>query len=215
MTAGPKVAALVWATLLVAELGAPVSQALAQGAGIYACIDARGRKLTSDRPIPECVDREQRELNPSGSVRRTVGPALTSHEQVALEAQQRKARDEIHRQQEDRRREKALLSRYPNQLAHDRVRAASLVQVDEVIKTAQDQLTELRVQRKKLDVELEFFKGNPAKTPASLRRQVEQGDAGIAAQQRYISDQLTEKNRLNAQFDAELIRLRVLWSGGS
>ncbi|HET7868163.1 MAG TPA: DUF4124 domain-containing protein, partial [Burkholderiaceae bacterium] len=30
------------------------------GSGIYSCTDARGRRLTSDRPIIECLDREQR-----------------------------------------------------------------------------------------------------------------------------------------------------------
>ena len=35
---------------------------------IYTCIDAQGRRITSDRPIPQCLDREQRELSRSGIV---------------------------------------------------------------------------------------------------------------------------------------------------
>ena len=38
----------------------------AQVGGIYTCTDANGRKLTSDRPIPACLDREQNVLNPQG-----------------------------------------------------------------------------------------------------------------------------------------------------
>ena len=37
---------------------------------IYTCVDANGRKHTSDRLIPECALRDQRVLNPDGSVRR-------------------------------------------------------------------------------------------------------------------------------------------------
>ncbi|WP_432214584.1 DUF4124 domain-containing protein, partial [Salmonella enterica] len=44
-----------------------MSPAWAQG-GIYTCVDAKGRKLTADRPILDCIDREQKELNASGQV---------------------------------------------------------------------------------------------------------------------------------------------------
>lgn len=44
--------------------GAP---AQAQSSGIYTCIDAQGKRHTADRPIPECLDREQRLLNRDGS----------------------------------------------------------------------------------------------------------------------------------------------------
>lgn len=47
-------------------------------------------ELTADRPIVECLDREQRELSPSGTVRRVVGPTLTEQERAAQEVQRRK-----------------------------------------------------------------------------------------------------------------------------
>jgi hypothetical protein len=53
--------------------------------GIYTCVDAKGRRITSDRPIIECIDREQRELSPSGTVRRKIGPSLTAMERAAVE----------------------------------------------------------------------------------------------------------------------------------
>ena len=68
--------------------------ASAAAQSIYSCTDARGNKLTSDRPIAECLDREQKELNPSGSVRRSVAPSLTAVERERIEAQQRKEAEE-------------------------------------------------------------------------------------------------------------------------
>jgi hypothetical protein len=184
---------------------------LASAQSIYTCVDAKGRKITSDRPIPECVDREQRELNPSGSVRRSVGPTLSAAELASQEENHRKVVAENIRRNEDKRRDKVLLARYPDKAAHDRVRAESLVQIAEVIRTARQQIEDLRRQRRQIDVEMEFYKGNPAKAPATLRRQLEDNIASIDVQQRFIGDQESEKNRVNARFDEELARLNPMW----
>ena len=78
--------------VLLATLGADLAwaQAPSPSGGIYTCVDRNGRRLTADRPIAECLDREQRELGPSGIVRRQIGPSLTEHERAAQEAQRRK-----------------------------------------------------------------------------------------------------------------------------
>ena len=47
-------------------------------AGVYTCVDAKGRKLTSDRPIYECADRTQQEMTTTGTVKRVIGPTLTA-----------------------------------------------------------------------------------------------------------------------------------------
>ncbi|MBI3368521.1 MAG: DUF4124 domain-containing protein, partial [Burkholderiales bacterium] len=39
---------------------------------IYTCIDDKGRRLTSDRPIAECLAREQQVRNRDGSVKQVV-----------------------------------------------------------------------------------------------------------------------------------------------
>ncbi len=182
---------------------------------IYTCVDAKGRKITSDRPIPECMDREQKELNPSGSVRRSVGPTLSAVELAAQEENHRKAVAENVRRNEEKRRDKVLLARYPDRASHDRVRAESLVQIAEVIRTARQQIEDLRRQRRQIDAEMEFYKSNPAKAPAVLRRQIEDNIASIDAQQRFIGDQESEKNRVNARFDEELARLSPMWQASA
>ena len=50
---------------------------MAAAQSIYTCVDSKGRRLTHDRPIPDCIDREQRELNSNGTVKRAIGPTLT------------------------------------------------------------------------------------------------------------------------------------------
>lgn len=116
---------LACACLLFGVLGS----AVAQTRSIYTCTDAKGRRLTADRPIAECNDREQRELAPNGRLRRTVGPTLTAAESAAKEAQDRKAAEEAQRVAEEKRQQKLLVVRYPNQAAHDAERARALANV--------------------------------------------------------------------------------------
>lgn len=115
---------LACACLLSGALGAALAQT-----GIYTCVDASGKRLTADRPIAQCADRVQHELNPSGTVRRIVGPAPTAAERAAKEAQERKDLEQSQRLAEERRMQKLLLIRYPNQAAHDADRARSLANI--------------------------------------------------------------------------------------
>lgn len=180
--------------------------------GIYSCTDAKGRKLTSDRPIPECLDREQKVLNPSGTVRTIVGPSLTGPERAALEARQRREAEERVRQAEEKRRERALLTRYPNRATHDKERNEALSQISVVRQAALNRVKELERQRKELEAELEFYAQDPARVPPSLKRLVDENAQSMAVQQRFIAEQDAEMERVNARFDEELARLQQLWA---
>ena len=180
--------------------------------GIYTCIDGQGRKLTSDRPIPECLDREQTVLKPSGTVAQKVGPSLTAAERAQVEANERREAQERSRQLEEHRREKALLARFPNRAIHDKERSEALEQVAAASQAARVRLAELELQRKKLDAEMEFYRKDPSKAPQSLRRQVEESTQNMNAQKRFMADQEEETKRVNARFDEELVRLRQLWA---
>ena len=199
--------------VLLATLGADWARAQAPGTsgGIYTCVDRNGRRLTADRPIAECLDREQRELGPSGIVRRQIGPSLTEQERAAQEAQRRKEAEARARELEERRRERALTARYPDKATHDVERAAAIQLVDDVTATAEKRLVELAQQRKAFDVEMEFYKKDPSKAPMSLRRKIAENEESIAEQQRFIAGQDQEKRRVHQRFDVELAQLRRLW----
>ncbi|MEK9951760.1 MAG: DUF4124 domain-containing protein [Curvibacter sp.] len=205
---------LVGVVLTAGLLGSWGLQALAQAVpgGIYTCTDAQGRKLTSDRPIRECADREQLLLNPSGTVRAVIPPTLTGPERAVQEARQRREAEERARQAEERRRERALLVRYPNRATHDKERAEALAQISVVRQAALNRVKELQRQRKELDTELEFYVKDPSKVPPSLRRLADDNEKSLAVQERFIADQNAEIVRVNARFDEELQRLQPLWA---
>lgn len=186
-------------------------QAVAQGR-IYTCTDAKGRKLTSDRPIAECNDRVQNEVSPSGVVRRQIQPSLTAEERAAEEVKARKAAEARAREAEDRQRERALLDRYPNRAAHDKERATALAPTDEAFKAASTRSAELEAQRKRLDEEAAFYKRDPNRLPPALKRQIEDNALQAAAHKRSLGGQDEERKRINARFDDELDQLRRLWA---
>lgn len=204
----------VWimGAVVLATLGCDAAWAQAvPAASIYTCVDRNGRRLTADRPIAECLDREQRELSPSGITRRQIGPSLTEHERAAQEVQRRKEVEVRNREIEERRRERVFTSRYPDKATHDIERFAAIQLVDDVTATAERRKAELKDQRKALDVEMEFYKRDPARAPMSLRRKIAENEDGIAEQMRFIAGQDQEKRRVNQRFDLELAQLRKLW----
>jgi hypothetical protein len=180
--------------------------------GVYTCIDAKGRKLTADRPIAECTDREQKILNPSGTVKAKVGPTLTAQERADLEAKEKREIEERNRTADEKRRDRALLIRYPNKGVHDQERQEALAQIGVVIQAAKNRLDELAKQRVAIDEEMEFYKKDPSKAPAYVRRQQEENIQSQAVQRRFIGEQDAEVKRVNARFDDELVRLRQLWT---
>ena len=178
---------------------------------IYTCVDAKGRTITADRPIPECMSRTQRELSRSGLVKRQVEPSLTAHEQAAQEEKDNLAADIRAREAEEKRRDKALLQRYPTRAVHDQERAAALMQIDEVIKASSKRRGELASQRKAIASEFEFYVKDPSKAPASLKRRMEENESSVLVQQKFILDQEQEKKRVNFRFDEEIVKLKPLW----
>lgn len=198
------------ATVLALVLTGALGSAMASS-GIYTCVDGKGRRLTSDRPIAECIDREQKELNTSGTVKRVVPPSMTGPERAAAEERERKLAEERQRLEEEKRMRRALLTRYPNAGVHDMERAKALKTASDAAAGGQRRVAELQDERRKLATETEFYK-TPDKWPLKLKRQIEQNEQETATQQRYVLTQEEEKKRINARFDEELARLKVLWA---
>lgn len=181
-------------------------------AGVYTCVDAKGRKLTADRPIPECIDREQKVLNPSGTVKARVAPTLTAKELADVQEKEKRDIEERARAADEKRRDRALMIRYPNKAVHDQERSEAISQIGVVVQAANHRLVELTRQRVAIDQEMEFYKNDPSKVPAYVRRQLEENTNSQAVQRRFIGEQEAEIKRVNARFDDELGRLRQLWT---
>ncbi|HEV7912157.1 MAG TPA: DUF4124 domain-containing protein [Albitalea sp.] len=197
--------------LLALGLSIAVAAPSAGGPTIYSCIDASGKKLTSDRPIAECANREQRLLNPDGSVKRLVPPTPTADEVADAEARERQGLADRAAQQDAIRRDRNLMVRFPNESAHNKARAKALDDMRNAVQLSEKRLGVLAIERKPLLDEAEFYVGKPM--PLKLRQQLDANDAATDAQRSLIQNQQSEVIRINTLFDAELARLKKLWAG--
>jgi len=180
---------------------------------IYSCIDVHGHRLSSDRPIPECLSKDQRLLNRDGSLKAVVPPAQSPEEKARQEAGKRQAEQIRLAREAEARRDRALLARYPDQDTHDEARARAHEPVARHIEAARRRLAELEVDTQALASEREALGKKPM--PQAMRARVAANEGAIEAQRTILRDQEAERERLSLQFDAELARLRALWAGAA
>jgi len=179
--------------------------------GIYTCIDDTGRRLTSDRPIAECMAREQRVLNSDGSLKAIHPPALTPDERAEHEVREKRAAEARAAQADAVRRDRNLMARYPSEAPHRKAREAALDGVRLALRASELRLADLAAERKPLFDEAEFYKGRAM--PDKLKAQIESVDAAVEAQRNAVANQEAELARIQRLYDAELQRLRRLWAG--
>jgi hypothetical protein len=207
-----------WGLALLVALGALVhAHAHAQnarppsGGGIYTCIDDKGNKLTSDRPIAACAHKEQHVLNRDGSIRSVVPPTLTTEERAEREARERQLAEARAAQADAVRRDRNLMQRFKNEEAHAKAREQALEPVKLAIQSTERRLKDLAAERVPLLNEAEFYIGKPL--PTKIKLQLDANEAAMAAQKEAATTQAAELERVNKLFDAELDRLRKLWGG--
>ena len=211
MTPGPAVWRGLFTVLLATISATLAAQTTTPEPEIYICTDAKGRKLTSDRKIPECHDREQRILNPSGTTKAVLKPALTAQEHAELDAKDKAAHQVRARLEEEKKRDRALLIRYPNPARHHKERGDALNQVQLVKRAAIKRIVELQQEHAKLQDEMAFYVKDPSKAPLRLRQQIDAVTQGLALQSRFVAEKDMEIARTQTRFDDELLRLQALW----
>ena len=204
---------LVGAALWCAHPPLRAQQQQTNSAAIYTCIDDKGKQLRSDRPIPECNDRDQRILNRDGSFKSVRPAPLTPDERADREAKERKDAEERAAYNDAVRRDRNLKNRFPNEAAHNKARESALESVRVAIRASQQRMKELEIERKPLLEEAEFYRGRAL--PSRLRQQLEANETSQAAQRDLIQTQEAELGRVNRIYDVELEHLRKLWKGAA
>ncbi len=210
----------VWLTLVTASSVAcafPMVAAAADSNGprvpIYKCIDANGKAITSDRPMPECANRVHQQLNPDGSLNRIIPPPMTDDERAESERRDREAKVATSAKNDAIRRDRNLMQRFPDEATHRKARAKALDEFSGSVKNYEARIVLLMAEQKKLREESEFYLPLKKPLPAKLKQQIDANDASLEAQNGLVQNQQTEIVRINALYDAELARLKKLWGG--
>jgi hypothetical protein len=193
-------------TLAFAQQKAPRSS--------YTCV-VNGKKIVSDRLIPECNNIEQRELNSDGSTKRLVRPPMTPDEREEAEKKDLDDKIKVAAFNDAVRRDRNLLQRYPDEASHQKAREKALDEFRVSEKNSNARITALLEDKKKLDEEKLFYVNEKVKKPlpTTLKQKIDANDAALEAQRSISQNARTELDRINRNYDLELDRLRKLWGG--
>ena len=202
------------ASLGLALAAAPAPAEEKANRSSYTCV-VNGKKIVSDRLIPECNNLEQRELNSDGSLKRIVKPPMTPDEREDAERQELENKAKVAAFNDAVRRDRNLMQRYPDEASHQRAREKALDEFRVSEKSSAARVAMLLQEKKKLDEEKNFYVNEKVNKPlpTMLKQKIDANDAALEAQRSIAQNAQTELKRITDLFDAELARLRKLWGG--
>lgn len=194
--------------LAVTALFAFAQAAMAE---VYVCIDKNGRRLTSDRPIAECLDRPQRILYPSG-IEKLLLPSKTMGEKMAEEeavkAQERKRAQEIEAARADR----ILRARFPDEESVEKNRRYTIEQIERRWQATLDEQALLESRRKELTAKARVRRAEgkpPEFAETKEAAEIEKRSDQIRLQVEKARDEISAANK---KIDVDLKRLREMWA---
>ncbi|MGE0797885.1 MAG: hypothetical protein AB7G13_27005 [Lautropia sp.] len=199
--------------LLICAAGHVYAQAqIATPPPLYTCQDADGRTISSDRPIAACATRPMRELNSDGSVRRVIPPPMTKEqERQQADAERRRRMEDLDRRARVAR-DRNLLLTFEDEQALEAIRRRTLAEIDHEIVYATQRILASDRELKAAQKAVEAWRAEkPGRVvPFSMQQRVTDAANSILADNALITDRASERERLNARFDADALRLREL-----
>lgn len=191
------------ALLLVMAAGSAQAQ-------IYMCKDANGRTLTSDRPIPECANRTQKELRGNGTVKREIPPPLTP-EQV----RQKKEDDEKRKVEEtaaadQKRRDTVLLTTYQTEAQLEAERQRAVTQLRNNINIAITAQNNAEQRRKAAQTEADQVRKSGKPVPTALKNRIDDAQKVADHESKNAEGMEAEMVKVKLKYDDMLKRYREL-----
>jgi hypothetical protein len=183
---------------------------LPASAQIYMCKDASGRTLTSDRPIPECSNREMREMGKDGVTRRVIAAPLTAEEKRKRTQEEEKKKAEATALEEQRKSDRALMARFSSEKTIEDARRRALEIAEDAIKREKVSMDATEKQLAQFQKDAEGYTKRKAKVPANLQGKIDDATRAIEDSNKQIKERQDELVEINAKFDVYLKRYREI-----
>ncbi len=195
--------------------GAPLlALALASSSGAahaatYKWVDEKGVIHYTDKMPPEEMNKGRIELNKQGVPVKATEPAPTPEQRRAMALAEQRQK-EIAKQQDDQaRRDRALLSSYTSESEIDLARNRSLRTIESVVESSKAYSEQLAKRKAGIEAKKKTdYAGKPLPTP--LERELESINAELARQDELITQKQKEVVAVNARYDADKKRWREL-----
>jgi hypothetical protein len=187
-----------WLALGLLAVASPSAQAQ-----IFSCKDAKGRTLTSDRPITECAG-AVRELREDGATRREIAAPLTPEQRRLKEQEDAKAQTLAQHKREQALRDKALLMAYSSLASLEQMRSRQLAELSVEIKAGQQRL--IAMHKELLEAQAQV-RAQPTLTTRTLVRNKAQA---MLSEDELIRSHQDALAKVREKFDQDAKRLREL-----
>ncbi|MFZ6800932.1 DUF4124 domain-containing protein [Undibacterium sp. Di24W] len=178
-------------------------------ADIFRCVNAQGKLVTSDRPIPECANRAVKVYNNNGNFKSEIAAPLSSEEKkrLELEAEKRKAQQLV--DEERMREERYLLAHYQEEADIQTARKRAVDALLEKKRLANEQLQGLGQILASLQLELKNSKKS-SKESESMRLRADDLSTSINSSRNAMMFYDQEIARTNQEYDQTLQRYRLV-----
>jgi hypothetical protein len=176
-------------------------------ADIFRCVNAEGKLVTSDRPLPECANRTVKVYKNNGHFKNEIAPPPSAEEKrrIELEAEKKKAQQLA--DGERKREERYLLAHYEDEGDIEVARKRAVDALLEKKRLATEQLQGLSQLISSLQSELKNSKKS-SKEFDSMRQRADDLNLRITNNRNAISFYDQEIARTNREFDQTLQRYR-------
>jgi Domain of unknown function (DUF4124) len=196
-----------------------LAHGLASAQTIKKCVDEKGVTHYGDPLPPQCAKSEVKEISTQGTVKKTMDRPLTPEEIKAREEEVERSKDARRKEEDQLRRDRALLATYGSEKEFDVSRDKAMDVVKTRQKTSENRLKELADQKKKLEAEMEFYNSGKSKTgkgkdaPSTLTQAIARNNKDIETVKDSIAKMEDEKKNIASTFEADKQRWKDLKSG--
>ena len=203
--------------VLVAALApAVLSPLAAQTQTIIKCVGKDGKTYVGSTLPPQCAGQAVNQMNTQGQVTKRTEAMLTPEQRAAKEAEARlnkeKEAEVARKEQEESRKNKALLSTYGSEKDIEIARGRALTGNELAVKETQAKVAQIEKVGGEIRKELEFYKGKN-KPPAKVTLDIQNNEIDLKAQRELLTAKKREVEAINAKYDEDKRRYLELTRG--
>ena len=185
-------------------------------AQIIKCVGKDGKTYVGSTMPPQCAGQAVNQMNAQGQVVRRTEAMLTPEQRAAKEAEGRlnkeKEAEAARKEQEESRKNKALLSTYGSEKDIEIARTRALADNEKAVKETQAKIAQIEKTGVTLRKELEFYAGKN-KPPPKVTQDIQNNDIDLKAQNDLLAAKKRDVNGINAKYDEDKRRYLELTKG--
>lgn len=188
---------------LVATLAAPSASAQ-----LYKWVDEKGVTQYGDKLPPEYAGKASSQLSKQGVTLKKNEAAVSADAQRGRDEDAPPSKEVLRAQEEQRRKDAALLASYANEQEIDLLKNRSVKNLEIAITSSQAQIAELSRKKAKSEAEKATHANKPV--PEAITREIIALDSEIARHNTLIDGKRKEIAQVSARYDADKARFREL-----